>query len=959
MIYMKTNKQINFLLISSILLISFSFVANNVNDNNINILEDNIEDNDKIREIKQSASWDLTGSPISIVGNSGWETTKNTYPWCSGSGLINDPYIIENVTIDGLGTGNCILVQSSNVYFKIRNCNLYNAGSGLQDAGIRLFSADNGIIENCIISENNENGIYLYIDCDYITIQNCIINSNLEAGIKISPSTSVQSFHKFINNTIEYYSVTGFAVSQNLQYPVISGNLMTNNPIHLNIQDTKFATIEKNILADAATYGILGIPYQCTIEKNIIDNCNTGFRFYSVSDSILTSLNTISKNKFINNNEAIELANAYSDNNIIWFNHFENNLNPILDDGTNSWDNGSIGNYWDEYVGSDSNNDGVGDSSYAVEENAAAPYDLYPLMISPAGPSNIIISGDGVNAEDWEWWKSRSWWLTGKGTVDEPYIIEDLNVNAEGIGDSLHIMDDLTHYFIIQNCYITGGEANTYKAGLKLNNTKNGHIIGNICINNGHTGIYLLYSNNTYLYGNQISFNGVSGVEDFEGNNNRIIKNTVESNAVCGIFIDGADKMEIDQNIIINHQGIGHQGIRLFSGMETYVNITENILNNNYYGIYAWGEGNDLIHNNTISSGYTGIEIYIFPIFPYGTFFNISHNLIELNSMNGINFDDTTTARDFVNIFGNEFLANTQHINKESSDDYTINFNNTEYGNIWDGYASVDENDDFIGDITYGIPGMAGYFDYLPLFEDGDDLAPQITNIDPENNEELENPPEITFSIYDAYGVDVLWYEFIIDATSLGNTTLSTNFIEINPTIWDMVSDNENIVVKIYANDTTSGHLAMEELSIIKFVFIARNPDAPRNVQGTAEISQVVLTWDAPVDNGGSIITNYRIYRSTTPGEETLLNTVGDISTYTDTDVINGQIYYYTLVAVNEIGDSIQSSEVSATPKTDEVTSEEKEKSGISGYGLDFLVFTVCSIFILIIKKPKNRKLYI
>src|SRR2546421_9246259 len=65
-------------------------------------------------------------------------------------------------------------------------------------------------------------------------------------------------------------------------------------------------------------------------------------------------------------------------------------------------------------------------------------------------------------------------------------------------------------------------------------------------------------------------------------------------------------------------------------------------------------------------------------------------------------------------------------------------------------------------------------------------------------------------------------------------------------------------------------------------------PSAPTNLVATAGNAQVGLTWQAPSSNGGSPITNYRIYRGTASGGETLKATIGNLLTYTDTTVTNG-----------------------------------------------------------------------
>src|SRR5437773_1716299 len=91
-------------------------------------------------------------------------------------------------------------------------------------------------------------------------------------------------------------------------------------------------------------------------------------------------------------------------------------------------------------------------------------------------------------------------------------------------------------------------------------------------------------------------------------------------------------------------------------------------------------------------------------------------------------------------------------------------------------------------------------------------------------------------------------------------------------------------------------------------------PSAPPNLAATGSNAQVGLTWQAPASNGGSPITNYRIYRGTSSNGETLLATIGNVLTYTDTSVTNGVTYYYQVSAVNGAGEGPRSNEASATP---------------------------------------------
>jgi hypothetical protein len=92
-------------------------------------------------------------------------------------------------------------------------------------------------------------------------------------------------------------------------------------------------------------------------------------------------------------------------------------------------------------------------------------------------------------------------------------------------------------------------------------------------------------------------------------------------------------------------------------------------------------------------------------------------------------------------------------------------------------------------------------------------------------------------------------------------------------------------------------------------------PSAPSNLQKTAGDGYVELSWDLPADDGGAPITGYMVYSGTTPGGgKTLLTKVGNVSTYTDSDVINDQTYYYQVSAVNSVGEGEKSEEVPATP---------------------------------------------
>jgi parallel beta-helix repeat protein len=95
---------------------------------------------------------------------------------------------------------------------------------------------------------------------------------------------------------------------------------------------------------------------------------------------------------------------AHSFNNRVYHNNFINNTQQVKNWGanpTNFWDNGSEGNYWSDYNGTDANGDGIGDTPYFVksetfDENLGSVVDAvhgqdnYPLM-SPFDVSSVTI----------------------------------------------------------------------------------------------------------------------------------------------------------------------------------------------------------------------------------------------------------------------------------------------------------------------------------------------------------------------------------------------------------------------------------------------------------------------------------------------------------------------------------------------------------------------------------------
>jgi fibronectin type 3 domain-containing protein len=90
---------------------------------------------------------------------------------------------------------------------------------------------------------------------------------------------------------------------------------------------------------------------------------------------------------------------------------------------------------------------------------------------------------------------------------------------------------------------------------------------------------------------------------------------------------------------------------------------------------------------------------------------------------------------------------------------------------------------------------------------------------------------------------------------------------------------------------------------------VANRPGAPTLLSSKSGSGGVALTWNPPASNGGAGISAYKIYRGTTSGGETLLTTVGNVTTYTDKSAPNRKLYYQ-VSAVNAVGEGPRSNEL-------------------------------------------------
>jgi endoglucanase len=117
-------------------------------------------------------------------------------------------------------------------------------------------------------------------------------------------------------------------------------------------------------------------------------------------------------------------------------------------------------------------------------------------------------------------------------------------------------------------------------------------------------------------------------------------------------------------------------------------------------------------------------------------------------------------------------------------------------------------------------------------------------------------------------------------------------------------------------------------------------PATPTGLTATAGDTKVTLAWTA-----SSGAASYNVFRATTAGGEGTTPYQSGITatTYADTSVVNGTNYYYKVSAVNTVGTSAQSAEVSATPVGVSIPAAPTELAATAGNAQVALTWTASS----------------
>lgn len=282
------------------------------------------------------------------------------------------------------------------------NTVILGASSSLYDKGtaVRLAAPDITIsgftITNFRVAVAIANyGAEPYPSGCKITNNNIVNNSE---GIRPQRNNLLISENNITKNT---GGITGY----NTENVIITGNNISENGYGINIGTCRNITVTENQISHNNIGGLNLLYYgpHFVYGNNITSN-GWGIRFAEGCGNA-----TVYGNKITQNGVGVTLLNFPNGGdvvvsgvgNMVFANLFLNNIEqvdreessynypPTTSMGTDivSWDNSTLGNYWNDYSGLDDNQDGIGDTPYIIDENNK---DNHPLM-NPIEPGVIPV----------------------------------------------------------------------------------------------------------------------------------------------------------------------------------------------------------------------------------------------------------------------------------------------------------------------------------------------------------------------------------------------------------------------------------------------------------------------------------------------------------------------------------------------------------------------------------------
>jgi parallel beta-helix repeat protein len=489
----------------------------------------------------------ITSSNSEIYGNTFTHYDRGIDAFGSSNNSIHGNYFTAN-TYSGILIGD----SSNNNVFEN---NMTNNRFAIQ---IGMSSTNNTVTRN--LMTNNTSGGILFTDSENNTVSENTITAN-SIGVFIESRShrnnisrndiggnnygvyfdAYSEHNNIVENNITNNKENGVTLYRSSYNNILSNNITANNDdgVHL---DVSYST--------SSTYN--------TIARNYISSNNRGVYLNASSSNNMISENTITKNVYG------FFFNSSSDNLIYHNNIIANTIQVYTINSVNLW-NGSFceGNYWSNYLGTDADGDGIGDTPYTID---GSNRDNYPLM-QPWMPVHNINTGlsyatiqEAINANKT---LNGHTILVEAGTYHEHVII---NKTISLVGEN-------------RDTTIIDGDMNGTVVTISANNVK----ISGFTIQNG---------------GKEPWTNFGACIQVMVLSNNSVVCGNVLKGSTMGIEVEGFGSLITDNVIEDNYKGID-----VLFGLGNNTIARNTITTSIWYGIeIIYSSNNTILHNNFIDN---------------------------------------------------------------------------------------------------------------------------------------------------------------------------------------------------------------------------------------------------------------------------------------------------------------------------------------------------------------------
>jgi len=470
----------------------------------------NTNTNERLGELKSSATYFDIVIDDSSVNNWTWAKSQG---YCTGSGIISDPYILEN-HVFLFDNKVSLTIVNSEKYFVIRDSVFMGSNNG---TGLYLKNVTNGWIQECTFSNLHQSMI----------LENCNRSTLTMLGFEFSYNGI--ELKKCVNNT--FYLITFYKIFQK------AFNLKDsdyNNLSTIDIQQSEDGLFLENCNYNSINHMTIHLNTGTGIQLNMSNyNKITETTINENYDGII--ITNSNYNQFLicssSFNEGIGLGIAFSEQNIIRESNFYNNSITGIDlysCNNNTIEKNKVNlNYMEGIRLSSSTLNMISDNE--ITNNGLEGISLSSCSYNHISDNRIIISQQGVDPQIY----------LGNGIS---LILSDLNKISENSisvienGDGIFLLISSSNEIINNEIWANPDpDINPliYNLdGISIVYGDYNNIIKNE-ISDFHNGIFSNNSDNNLLASNRISFSYQSSVKN-------------------GIYLENSNHNFVIENVIIN-----------------------------------------------------------------------------------------------------------------------------------------------------------------------------------------------------------------------------------------------------------------------------------------------------------------------------------------------------------------------------------------------------------------------